>query len=79
MQRAEGIQKKCDDRAGHVLLVLPNARKRLLDHTGIKEQEFKIHQVMVYKRWFLVMLLSRRLFQMIHWLKPYFRLMKLLR
>lgn len=23
------------------------ARKRLLDHTGIKEQEFKIHQVMV--------------------------------
>lgn len=55
------------------------ARKWLLDHTGIKEQEFKIHQVMVYKRWFLVMLLSRRLFEMIHWLKPYFRLMKLLR
>lgn len=55
------------------------ARKRLLDHTGIKEQEFKIHRVMIYKHWFLVMLLSRRLFQMIHWLKPYFRLMKLLR
>lgn len=25
------------------------SRKRLLDHTGIKEQEFKTHQVMAYK------------------------------
>lgn len=27
MQHAEGIQEKCDDRAGHVLLVLPNSQK----------------------------------------------------
>lgn len=38
------------------------ARKRLLDHTGIKEQQFKIHQVMAYKHHFLVMQLSRRVF-----------------
>jgi len=55
------------------------ARKRLLDHTGIKEQEFKIHQVMAYKHRFLVTQLSRRVFQLILWLKPYFGLRKLLR
>ena len=55
------------------------ARKRLLDHTGIKEQDFKIHRVMAYKHRFLVTQLSGRVFEMIHWLKPYFRLSKLLR
>lgn len=55
------------------------SRKRLLDHTGIKEQEFKTHQVMAYKHQFLVTQLSGRVFQMIHWLKLHFRLRKLLR
>lgn len=55
------------------------ARKWLLDHTGIKEQEFKIHRVMAYKHRFLVTQLSGKVFQMIHWPKPYFRLRKLLR